>query len=179
MSPRLQITALFILAFLGGGAFLGYHLSQSTVTWNRVDTTIAESFPDLPTITVEGLDAWLSDEQREPPLILDAREPEEFELSHIPGAQWLGSGREALDRMQDIAPGTQIVVYSAVGLRAAPVVRDLHTAGFDARHLTRGIFAWANADLPVIDAHGNNVPGVHRWNATMQRLLESEYRLRP
>lgn len=179
MRPGLQIAALFVLAILGGGAFLGYHLSQSTVTWNRVDTTIAEAHPDLASIDVDSLDAWLADDQRQPPLLLDAREPEEFELSHIPNAQWLGGQRDALDRMQDIEPGRSVVVYSAVGLRAAPIVRDLQAAGVDARLLTHGIFAWANAGLPLVNEAGDSVPGVHRWNATMQRLLESEYRLRP
>lgn len=179
MSPKLQIAALFILAIAGGGAFLGYHLSQSTVTWNRVDHTIKEAFPDLPSIKTQDLDAWLADEARQAPRMFDARAQEEFQLSHLPQAEWIGSGPEALDRMQDIPPGSIVVVYSAVGLRAAPVVRDMQAAGIDARLLTHGIFGWANAGLPVVDQDDNTIPGVHRWNPTMQRLLNSEHRLRP
>ena len=61
---------LFLLAILGGGAFLGYHFSQRVPTWERLINVIDERFPDLPQISVDELALWLDDEQREAPLIL-------------------------------------------------------------------------------------------------------------
>ncbi|TVR43614.1 MAG: rhodanese-like domain-containing protein [Planctomycetota bacterium] len=178
MHGALQLSLLFFLALLGGGAFLGYHASQRTATWERLDRVIAERFPELPEIDVASLDQWLADPAREPPGILDARSPEEFAISRLPGAQWVGSDRESAQRVSSHELPPEVIVYSAADPRSAIIVRDLRAAGIDARMLRHGIFAWANADLPLENDAGA-ASGVHRGNTAMQRLLREDLRIRP
>ena len=178
MRNSLQIGLLFVLAILGGGAFLGYHFSQRIPTWERLDSAIAEHFPDLPSISVEALDQWLADSNRPRPLILDARSREEYAISFIADARLVGTGPEAAASLSDEDLKRPIVVYAAADPRAAPVVRDLIARGAETRHLTHGIFAWANAGLPLFDADGPTT-GVHRMDATNQTLLNEDLRRRP
>ena len=178
MRGLIQIILLFTLALLGGGAFIGYHFSQRVPTWERLDTVINERFPELPTIDVAGLDQWMADESRPAPLILDARTEAEYAISYIPGARWVGTGPEVAPALSAEDRQRIIVIYAAADPRAAPVVRDLVAMGVDARHLEHGIFAWANADLPVVNQSGPT-KGVHRIDATNQTLLREDLRRRP
>ena len=69
MRNGLQIAALLLLTLLGGGAFLGYHFYQRAPSWKRLDAVIAEHFVDLPGISIDELNQWLSDEQRQRPIV--------------------------------------------------------------------------------------------------------------
>lgn len=178
MSGIVQFILILILAILGGGAFIGYHVSQRAPSWERLDAIIDEQFPNLPSIDARSLDQWLSDTSRQPPLILDARSAEEFAISHLPTARRVGTGPDAAPSLSAEDRARQVVVYAAADPRAAPVVRDLVALGVDAFHLTHGIFGWANADLPVVDEQGPTT-GVHRMDATNQRLLREDLRRRP
>ena len=146
-------------------------------SWERLDETIAERFPELPSNSVEGLNNWLNDESREAPLLLDARSQEEYDISFIAGARLVGTGRGVAPSLSEEDLKRPIVVYGAANPRAAPVVRDLVALGADAKHLTHGIFAWANTDFTVVDTNGPTT-GVHRMDATNQVLLREDLRRR-
>ena len=76
-------------------------------------------------------------------LLLDVREPHEWEVSRLPAARLvplgvLGDQLESLPRDQDI------VVYCKGGVRGAKAVAELRGAGFRrVRNLTGGILAWS------------------------------------
>lgn len=103
-------------------------------------------------ITVHELRA-LIDSGKEFALI-DVREPVEWEIVHIDGAQLIPQERilsgEALAELPQDRP---IVVHCRTGIRSAAVLAALRAAGFaDATHLSGGITAWAthiDPSLPV------------------------------
>jgi len=73
--------------------------------------------------------------------LLDCREPHEYEISKIPGSVLIPMG-EIRDRMDDLDPDRDIVVYCRSGSRSAMVAAFLRREGFRARNLAGGVNEW-------------------------------------
>ena len=80
-------------------------------------------------ITAPELAAWLSDSRREPPLLLDVREPWEFETARIAGAQ-LVPMREVAGRLSEIAGDREVVAICHHGGRSEQVALLLEKNGY-------------------------------------------------
>ena len=83
-------------------------------------------------------------------LLIDVREPAEWEIVAIPGAQLIPKG-EFLSgaALADLPQHTPIVVHCKSGIRSAEVLAVLKDAGFaDAVHVGGGIVAWVNQIEP-------------------------------
>jgi adenylyltransferase/sulfurtransferase len=78
-----------------------------------------------------------------PPLLLDVREPMEFQLTRLPGALLIPVG-DLAERLGDLDGTRDIVVYCHVGIRSVYATHLLRGAGFRARNLRGGIMAWAD-----------------------------------
>jgi hydroxyacylglutathione hydrolase len=82
-------------------------------------------------------------------VLLDVREPDEWEAGHAPGATWIPLGE--LERARTEVPfNKRIVCVCRTGGRSARAAEDLISWGFDAANLTGGMRAWEAAGLPVI-----------------------------
>jgi rhodanese-related sulfurtransferase len=140
------------------------------LTWTEVDALIARNFPSTPEISTGQL-AELMAGQGEV-VILDAREKEEFQASHIRGALYAPN----LEAVQKLVPvrSTKIVVYCSVGYRSARMVKRLREIGYtEAVNLKGSIFKWANEGRPVFqDTHP--VMGVHPYNEKWGVLLRRD-----
>ncbi len=89
------------------------------------------------------LKAWLDDPQRDKPLLLDVREPWEFERCHIEGAELLPMA-SIPSRFSQIDPQREVVVICHHGVRSFHVARFLEHNGFsNVINLTGGVDAWA------------------------------------
>jgi adenylyltransferase/sulfurtransferase len=78
-------------------------------------------------------------------VLIDVREPIEWEIATIPGAEFIPKG-EFLDgsALEKLPQDKQIVLHCKVGGRSAEVLAVLHGAGFsDAIHVGGGINAWS------------------------------------
>ena len=64
-------------------------------------------------------------------IIFDAREKEEFEVSHIEGAQYLGYDDFDASRLGDISKDSKIVVYCSIGYRSEKIGEQLQTMGYN------------------------------------------------
>ncbi len=84
-------------------------------------------------------------------LLLDVREPAEWDAGHSPSAQHLP--------LADVTPeklpaGHLVVTVCRSGARSARAAAMLALAGVDVRNLTGGMTAWEGAGLPVVAADG-------------------------
>ena len=87
-------------------------------------------------------------------IVLDVREPVEWEIADIPQATHHIPKGELLKRLGELDTGRDIVVYCKVGIRSAEVVRLLHAHGFArAVNLAGGITAWAQEVDPAIPVY--------------------------
>jgi rhodanese-related sulfurtransferase len=89
------------------------------------------------------LKSWLDDPQRTRPLLLDVREPWEFERCHIAGAT-LSPMSQIQSTYGQLDPDQEMVVICHHGVRSFHVARFLEHNGFEhVINLTGGVDAWA------------------------------------
>jgi len=103
--------------------------------------------------TVEPL--ALAAELREPgaPLLLDVREPHEWEIARIEGARLFPLG-QLPERLGEIDPHATIVTYCHRGVRSMRALEILRGAGFGSvRSLEGGIDGWAREVAPEMDRY--------------------------
>ena len=98
-----------------------------------------------------ALDA--DDAVRKGAMLLDVREPEEFDAGHAPGAKPVPLG-ELSQRLDELAGTTTIVCVCRSGARSAAAAEALTSAGHDAINLVGGMLAWAAEGLPITSASG-------------------------
>ena len=99
-------------------------------------------------------------------LFLDAREPEEYEVSHIKNALHVGYEHFDTSILVGIRKDRRIVVYCSVGYRSEKVVEKLLAVGFNnVSNLYGGIFEWVNQDNPVFNDTGRTQE-IHAFSRT-------------
>jgi adenylyltransferase/sulfurtransferase len=82
-------------------------------------------------------------------VLVDVREPNEWEINRIPGAVLIPKGEflngNALGQLPSIDSGTQVVLHCKSGVRSAEALAVLKGAGYDdAVHVGGGVVAWVN-----------------------------------
>lgn len=103
-------------------------------------TSMASTTPPAADITVTELKARM--DSGDAPIIVDVREPAEFEICRIPGAVLIPLG-QLPSRLSELDPAQEIVLQCKLGGRSANATAYLRRAGFTrARNLTGGILAW-------------------------------------
>ena len=96
---------------------------------------------------------------------LDAREAEEYRVSHLPGALHLGYDRPNRSVTEGLDPDRPLVVYCTVGYRSERAARRLRDAGFTrVYNLFGSLYAWKLAGLPLEDADGQTTERMHTYN---------------
>lgn len=122
-------------------------VSTGTVPIEEIQAAIEEISIDRAQDEISGADV----------VLLDVREPHEYEEAHIAGSLLVPQA-EVLDRAKEFAPDadTRLVVYCKSGARSARAVHALQTQlGYtNATNVTGGIDAWQAAGKPVVFAEG-------------------------
>lgn len=91
--------------------------------------------------------------QREGAVLLDVREPDEWEAGHAPGAVHLPLGR--LAEAPDLLDGKPVFAICRSGRRSGEAAKALTAAGIEARNVDGGMQAWSSAGLPVVRDDGS------------------------
>ena len=85
-------------------------------------------------------------------VLLDTREKEEFEVSHLKGARWVGYDTFTMESVKNISKDETIVVYCSVGARSQDMGKRVREAGFrEVYNLYGGIFHWVNEGQPIYE----------------------------
>lgn len=90
-------------------------------------------------------------------VVLDVREPYEWEGGHIQGSVHIPIG-DVQRRFHEIDRDRPVVVVCQVGQRSALVADFLRAQGYDAYNLEGGLERWAVAGLPL--SSGDDAGGV-------------------
>ncbi len=105
----------------------------------------------IPEITVEDLKARI--DSKEKFVLLDVREPFEWDIAHIEGAKLIPLG-ELAARLGELNPADEIVVQCKSGGRSGRAVEFLQQNGFSrVSNLAGGILAWADRIDPSIERY--------------------------
>lgn len=98
------------------------------------------------------------------PIFLDARENEEFNVSHIQNAVHVGYNDFNIENLSQLNNSDTLIVYCSVGYRSEKITQKLIKAGFhNTFNLFGGIFEWVNQDLPIVN-QGEETNNVHAYD---------------
>jgi len=104
-------------------------------------------------ITPEQLAAWLADAKREKPVLLDVREPWEWQTARIDGSQHIPM-REIPARAGELDKGREVVAICHHGGRSQQVAMFLEKNGFSKVHnLQGGVDAWSRTVNPAVPTY--------------------------
>lgn len=85
---------------------------------------------------------------KQPLLILDVRQPDEFRAGHIAGARLIPLN-ELRSRMGELPKDTEILCVCRSGSRSGAAASQLVGSGFTALNLRGGMMSWQRAGYPV------------------------------
>ena len=98
-------------------------------------------------------------------ILLDAREWNEYEVSHIKNAIYVGYDQFDVRNLPSIEKKKKIIVYCSVGYRSEKISEKLVQAGYtDVSNLYGGIFEWVNEGYPVVDKKENVTENIHAYS---------------
>ena len=144
-------------------------LPSAVFSQNNIDRTLKKyNDGSVPYIHVDALHGM------QHVVLLDAREKEEFEVSHLPNAMWVGNKTFELDSVTSkiTDKNTETVVYCSIGVRSENIAEKLMEAGYtNVKNLYGGIFEWKNHGYPVYDAEGFETEKVHAFSKHWGKLL--------
>lgn len=107
----------------------------------------------MQTVTAPELAAWLADNSRPRPVLLDVREPWEFQTCHIEGSLPIPMNTIPA-RLQELEEDTPIVCICHHGARSMSVAAFLERNGFtQVTNLTGGVHAWAQQVDPSMPTY--------------------------
>jgi rhodanese-related sulfurtransferase len=135
MDKKTQVILVFTVIVLSAAA---YYFAQKGPkqgpVYGNVDSKTARDIMD----------------EKDDLVILDVRTVTEYESGHLEGA--INIPVEGLSqRLSELDPKDEILVYCRTGNRSTNAVRILKTNGFEKLyHMDGGITAWRNEGFPVI-----------------------------
>ena len=101
-------------------------------------------------------------------LIVDVREKEEFEVSHLAEAQWVNDLN-----WQEVDKNTRVVLYCTIGFRSTEWGTTLAKQGFnDLYNLDGGIVRWKNEQGTVFNQKQQPTDSVHVYSELFGFLLK-------
>lgn len=159
---------------------------DNAMFWSTTLKMIRAKFPGVVQLSTDSLQTWLDEPgqpqsghlQVERPVLLDVREMEEYEVSHLKDAVLAASEQEVLEALEGVPPDRPVVLYCSVGYRSSEMAGFLRKRGFEKVYNLEGsIFAWANEGRPVYRGV-ERVHVVHPYDRVWGKLLKKAIRSR-
>jgi rhodanese-related sulfurtransferase len=145
---------------------------NSSKEWGSVTNKIQSKYPTVSQLSTEEVHNLLARQDPVKPILLDIREPEEYAVSHLPGAYLATTDQEALRIIAKSDKDSLIIVYCSVGYRSSEMAKKLQEKGFTkVFNLEGSIFKWANEGRELYQGdQQTNV--VHPFNSKWKQLLD-------
>lgn len=152
---KLLITTAICIAMMTSGKSqnkMGFELMIKTLISGDVDTLNGEAVAEM---------IGRGDQVA----LLDAREKQEFEVSHIPNSRFVGYEDFDISRLDGISQSDTVVVYCSIGKRSEDIARKITEAGFsNVYNYFGGIFDWTNRGFPVVNIDNEKTSCVHPYS---------------
>lgn len=132
----------------------------------QVASWLRFTVPTISPTTLKGLNNTV---------ILDAREENEYKVSHIPNARFIGYKHFNQNTIMDIPKDQIVVVYCSIGYRSERIGEKLLKMGYTkVYNLYGSIFEWVNEGNTVVDNQGAPTNKVHTYNKTWSQWVDKE-----
>ncbi len=111
-------------------------------------------------------------------VLLDAREIEEYNVSHLRNAIHIGYKTFDKSSMKNIAKDKKIVIYCSIGYRSEKIGEQLMKMGYKhVFNLYGSLFAWVNRGYEVIDSKGKVTFNVHGYDDSWSKwIINKKYK---
>ncbi|MEX6626911.1 rhodanese-like domain-containing protein [Tenacibaculum salmonis] len=125
----------------------------------------------IPYIFVDSLSNLIY--QKKEFVLLDAREPKEFKVSHLKNAICVGYNNFNIDKINIPSDKkTKIIVYCSLGIRSEYIAEKLKKEGYtNIYNLYGGIFEWKNKQNLIVNSKNNQTNKVHTFNKAWSKWL--------
>ncbi len=169
---RLLIWTLFFVVAAG--------IPAAAFSLEKIEQDVREDYSSVRHVPPDALKV-----EAGPTLIFDVREPDEFEVSHLPGALRVTPGmtpRAFLKRYGAKAAGKRVIFYCSVGVRSSRLAERVQSAlksrgAQSVANLSGGIFRWHNEERKLTNSSGAT-DWVHPYNQRWGRLVNRKDKLR-
>lgn len=164
------MTRLFLLCitllFLGANA-----LAQNPEGFDKMAKNMAGK--KAPFITKDALIA--AQNAGKEIVYLDSRELAEYQVSHMPGAIWVGYDNVDWKKIDKIKKSAMVVIYCSVGYRSGKLTEQLAAKGFtNVKNLYGGLFNWANNSGKLVNSMGVSTNEIHGYNKNWSKWVNEE-----
>ena len=106
-------------------------------------------------------------------VLLDTRSKEEYNVSHLEGAQFISYNNFEIENITHIPKETPVILYCSVGYRSEKIGEKMLNEGFtNVKNLYGGIFQWKNDGYPVVNDKNQETDSVHTYNKKWSKWLE-------
>ena len=170
----LVLFSLTLVVFVALGPLGG----AQALNWVETKELVRTEFPEAPQLSVTGLAQVLSG-SAPAPLLIDVREPEEYAVSHLPGAV-NAQGPELERLVRETGAKRPIVLYCSVGYRSSRATEALRREGFaNVTNLEGSIFEWADTGHPLVQGGPDSqtpTEVVHPFDEEWGTLLDADRR---
>lgn len=159
---------IFAVSFLSVSQALSFSLFDSgPETFEEMATKMASKF-SAPIISMQDLKKIQNEKNV---IVLDAREIEEFNVSHIKNSLMVGYDDFDLSSVEKVVGRDQrVVVYCSVGYRSGDIAERLRKAGYDAYNLYGGLFGWVNSNEIIYNKY-QETKNIHGFNKKWGKWL--------
>lgn len=135
---------------------------------------------DIPYVDTQTAADW---QQKDSVIFLDTRSYAEFQISHLPKAQFIGYKEfneekiEVLELMSSetftLHNSTPIVVYCSIGVRSEQIGLKLKKLGVEnIYNLYGGIFLWYNEHREIVDSIERSTREIHGYDKNWAQYIQ-------
>lgn len=137
-------------------------------SFKEMATSMAKKFK-APTINISELETKIHNSNV---IVLDARELEEYNVSHIEGANHVGYKDFNLEKtLKKIPNDSLVIVYCSVGYRSGEIAQKLRESSINALNLFGGIFNWKNSNKALVDNKNIKTNKIHGYNKSWSKWI--------
>ena len=104
--------------------------------------------------------------------LLDSREMNEYNISHLKNARYVGYDDFKVEKIKDIPMDAKVIVYCSVGYRSERIGEKLNNLGYkNILNLYGGIFKWVNMGFPIYNNNKQETYKVHAYSKKWGKWL--------
>lgn len=170
MRPSILSSLLFISIML-----IGCNSTEAQVQGLCLDQQFDKEIANTISFTAPVIGVTELEANRSSYVVFDTRKKEEYEVSHIPGANYLGYKDFDKARLEGTPKDAKIVLYCSIGYRSEKIAERLQELGYqNVYNLYGSIFEWANRSYPLEDENGNITTKVHTYNKNWSKWVDGQ-----
>jgi rhodanese-related sulfurtransferase len=154
-------------------AFLLWIIIMMPLALLSQERDIASLLRDYNKLTVPYISVQMLQMEYQEYTVVDTRKKEEYEVSHLPKAVWVGEKYDE-KKFRGIPKDTKIVVYCSVGIRSEDYGEEMLEDGFSkVYNLYGSIFSWKDAGYQVVDQKNQPTEKVHVYGKKWAKYLKT------